>query len=103
MYAVIFEVQIKEGCQDTYLALGAKMREKVGSYEGVISAERFTSVVTEGKICSLSYWESEEAIARWKQDMEHQMCQREGQMSLFEDYRIRIAKVERDYSMPKPH
>ncbi|KEI70445.1 antibiotic biosynthesis monooxygenase family protein [Endozoicomonas elysicola] len=99
MYAVIFEVEIKEGCKDAYLALGAKMRERVASYEGFISAERFASVVTEGKICSLSFWESEQAIARWKQDMEHLICQQQGREQLFNDYRIRIAHVERDYTM----
>lgn len=100
MYAVIFEVEIKEGCQEEYLKLGAEMRKQVEQYEGLISAERFSSVVTEGKICSLSYWENEAAIVNWKKDIQHQLCQKEGQASLFKDYRIRVAKVERDYRMP---
>ena len=99
MYAVIFEVQIKEGCQDEYLKLGALMREEVQNYDGFISAERFSSVVTEGKVCSLSFWESEEAIGKWNAAMKHEMCQNEGKASLFEDFRIRIAQIEREYTM----
>ena len=99
MYAVIFEVEIKEGCQEEYLCQGALMKERVNQFDGFISSERFSSVVTEGKICSLSFWESEEAIIQWKKDLQHFTCQKNGQGSLFKDYRIRIAKVERDYCM----
>ncbi len=102
MYAVIFEVEIKPGCQDSYLALGAKMREKLASYSGFISAERFSSLTNEGKVCSLSFWESKEAICQWKQDMSHMLCQQDGRDHLFSDYRIRIAKVEKDYRMTAP-
>ena len=101
MYAVIFEVQIKEGCQDEYLKLGAMLREELVKYEGFVSAERFSSVVTEGKICSLSFWDTEEAIINWKQAMKHEMCQNKGKAALFDDFRIRIAKVEREYTMPR--
>ncbi|WP_062270842.1 antibiotic biosynthesis monooxygenase family protein [Endozoicomonas arenosclerae] len=99
MYAVIFEVEFNEGCMEEYLKLGAEMRERVVQYDGFISAERFSSVVKEGKVCSLSFWESEDAIKSWKQDLQHLLCQKKGQESLFSDYRIRIAKVERDYSL----
>lgn len=99
MYAVIFEVEIKDGCQDEYLRLGAEMRKKLNHFDGFISAERFCSVVTEGKICSLSFWESEAGILQWKKDLQHMTCQQEGKGALFRDYRIRIAKVERDYQM----
>ncbi len=43
MYAVIFEVEIKPGLQDSYLALGAKMREQLADYPGFISAERLAA------------------------------------------------------------
>ncbi len=102
MYAVIFEVEIKPGCQDSYLTLGAKMREKLVGYSGFISAERFGSLTKEGKVCSLSFWESEAAICQWKQDMSHMLCQQDGRDHLFSDYRIRVAKVERDYRMTTP-
>ncbi len=102
MYAVIFEVEIKPDRQDSYLALGAKMREQLADYPGFISAERFGSLTQEGKICSLSFWESEEAVSQWKQDMSHMLCQQNGRDHLFSDYRIRVARVERDYRMTTP-
>ena len=99
MYAVIFEVEFNEGCQEEYLKLGAEMKELVVKYDGFISAERFSSLVKEGKVCSLSFWESEAAIVNWKQDIQHLLVQKKGKESLFKDYRIRVAKVERDYQM----
>ncbi|WP_274520547.1 antibiotic biosynthesis monooxygenase family protein [Endozoicomonas atrinae] len=93
---------MKPDRQDSYLALGAKMREQLADYLGFISAERFGSLTQEGKICSLSFWESEEAVSQWKQDMSHMLCQQNGRDHLFSDYRIRVARVERDYRMTTP-
>ena len=47
------------------------LREELVRYEGFVSAERFSSVVTEGKA------------------------------ALFDDFRIPIAKVEREYTMSR--
>ena len=66
--------------------------------EGFISIERFQSLVEEGKILSLSFWEDEEAIKKWRNVMEHRVAQKKGKYELFESYRIRVAEVVRDYS-----
>ncbi len=46
---------------------------------------------------TVSYWKSLEDIARWKADTEHQIAQQTGKNTWYRDYRVRIAKVERDY------
>ena len=65
MYAVIFEVAIRDGQQDVYLEEAARLREHLTDMPGFISIERFESLYTEGKLLSLSYWESEEAFWAW--------------------------------------
>jgi len=99
MYAVIFEVEINENKQNEYLAIAAKLKEQLVTMEGFISIERFTSLVNEGKLLSLSFWENEKALIKWKANIDHMNAQSKGRESIFKDYRIRIANVERDYTM----
>ena len=44
---------------------------------------------------SISYWSGFEAIKRWKNNLEHQNAQAEGQKRWYNHYKVRIAKVER--------
>ena len=53
----------------------------------------------EGFGITVSYWESEEAIKNWKQVAEHKEAQRRGVERWYSDYIVRVAKVERTYSM----
>ena len=87
MYAVIFEVEINKNRQDEYLAIAAKLKEQLVTMKGFISIERFTSLV------------NEEDILSWKKNIDHMSAQEKGRESIFKDYRIRIANVERDYTM----
>ena len=101
MYAVIFEVEPEAGHEQDYLDLAARLRPELEKIGGFISIERFRSLSQEGKILSLSFWRDEEAIARWRQQEQHQSAQRAGRERIFRDYRIRVAAVMRDYGMDK--
>src|ERR1700730_16677814 len=67
--------------------------------DGFISVERFGSLTTEGKYVSLSFWRDEAAVIAWRQQAEHHLAQARGRDEIFADYRIRVAKVVRDYGM----
>jgi heme-degrading monooxygenase HmoA len=99
MYAVIFEVEPEAGRAQDYLDIAARLRPELEKIDGFISIERFKSLSQEGKILSLSFWSDEEAIARWRQQQQHQAAQRTGRDRIFRDYRIRVAAVLRDYGM----
>jgi heme-degrading monooxygenase HmoA len=99
MYAVIFEVEPEAGRVQDYLDIAARLRPELEKIDGFISIERFKSLSQEGKILSLSFWRDEEAIARWRQQEQHQVAQRAGRDRIFRDYRIRVATVLRDYGM----
>lgn len=61
---------------------------------------RWTAGVTEkGKLLSLSFFRDEAAIEAWRNVSEHRRSQAKGRARIFEDYRIRIAGVVRDYGM----
>lgn len=99
MIAVIFEVTIQEGKQEEYLKIAADLREHLPRVNGFISIERFSSLTNEGKLCSLSFWENEEAVRQWRDFELHKAAQKKGKTEIFSDFRIRVAQVTRDYSM----
>lgn len=99
MLAVIFEVVPTREGKAEYLAIAAELRDRLGAMPGFISIERFQSLTDPDKILSLSFWQDEDAIARWRKLEAHRVAQAKGRGSLFADYRIRVASVVRDYSM----
>lgn len=99
MIAVIFEVEPAEGRKDEYLDIAAEMRPMLDDIEGFISVERFQSLTDPCKILSLSFFEDEDAIARWRNLNAHRGAQAKGRSGVFDNYRLRIASVIRDYGM----
>ena len=78
MIAVIFEVHINEGKQEEYLQTAAELREHLAQVDGFVSIERFASLSEEGKLCSLSFWEDEESIKKWREFELHRLAQGKG-------------------------
>ena len=97
MYVVIFEVYPHASQKNRYFELAAQLRETLVQQPGFVQIERFQSLIDEGKILSLSCWESEEAIAGWRNHAEHMVMQKEGKATVFDPYRLRVAQVVRDY------
>lgn len=48
---------------------------------------------------SLSFFESEDAMLRWRPTAEHGRAQAIGRGGVFQEYRLRITHVMRDYGM----
>lgn len=99
MIAVIFEVIPKEGKKEEYLNIAKALRPELDHISGFISIERFQSLVDPKKILSLSFWENEESVREWRNLTNHRNAQQEGRSSVFDDYRLRVAGVIRDYGM----
>jgi heme-degrading monooxygenase HmoA len=98
MIAVIFEVWPIAEQKDEYLRLASLMKSEVEASGGCLSVERFESLYEEGKLLSLQFWESEEALTKWRNLSLHRAMQKQGREKLFKDYRLRVANVTRDYS-----
>jgi heme-degrading monooxygenase HmoA len=99
MITVIFEVQPHPDQASRYFELAAQLRAELETIDGFISVERFGSLTTPGKFLSLSVWRDEAAVAAWRNRALHRASQAEGRVSVFADYRIRVAQVLRDYSL----
>jgi heme-degrading monooxygenase HmoA len=93
-YAVIFSAARTEG-DHGYDAMAERMVELASEqpgYLGIESARR-----ADGFGITVSYWESPEAIAAWRQNAEHRIAQENGKRIWYGHFELRIAKVERAY------
>ncbi len=95
---VLFEVKPTKEGMEKYLELAAMLKPMLSNTEGFIRAERFQSLNEEGKILSLNMWESEEAVAKWRNNVEHRMSQSVGKKKLFESYTITVCSTIREYT-----
>ena len=102
MIVAIIEFHIRPGAEDLYAEWAAKLHAQVHAIDGFVSVERFESRTRPGTWLSLSYWRDAEALAAWRRDPEHVKGMAAGKRDVFADYRIVVAKVERDYSFARP-
>jgi heme-degrading monooxygenase HmoA len=97
-YAVIFTSQRTENDRG-YAAMAQRMLELAAGQPGFLGVESARG--GDGFGITVSYWSSEEAIAAWKAHLEHKPAQEAGKRIWYADYILRVAKVERDYAMPR--
>ncbi|MGR5066089.1 antibiotic biosynthesis monooxygenase family protein [Photobacterium sp. DNB22_13_2] len=99
MIAVIFEVQVAEGKTAEYSDIANEIKPLLADIDGFISIERFQRLANEGKVVSLSFWRDEEAIQEWRRLESHRFAQSRGRGGVFDNYRLRVAGVIRDYGI----
>lgn len=99
MIAVIFEGEPRPGRLQAYLDMAAELKPLLAEIDGFISIERFESLTTPGRVLSLSFWRDEAAVAAWRGLGEHRRAQAAGRGGIFAEYRLRVARVVRDYGM----
>ncbi|KAB2663638.1 antibiotic biosynthesis monooxygenase [Brucella tritici] len=100
MIAVIFEVWPADGDRrEQYLDIAAGLREDLSRIDGFLSIERFQSLTDPDKLLSLSFWRDEDAVREWRNLPSHRVAQGQGRNGVFENYRLRVASVMRDYGL----
>lgn len=93
-YAVIFSSH-RTDSDNGYAEMAERMAELAAEQPGYLGMES----ARENLGITVSYWESLEAIRNWKQNAEHQEAQRIGLQQWYSSFRVRIAKVEREYGI----
>jgi heme-degrading monooxygenase HmoA len=91
-YAVIFTSLRTDG-DDGYAAMADRMVVLAAQQPGFLGIES----VRENLGITVSYWNSLEAIKNWKANLEHKEAQKAGRERWYSSFKIRIAKVEREY------
>ncbi len=99
-FAVIFTSTHSENT-DGYSEMAVKMEnlaKKQKGYLGIDSARNTSSTaLSTGVGITVSYWESLEAIKKWKVNSEHLLAQQKGREQWYNWYNVRVCKVEREY------
>jgi len=102
MVVVIFEFQVNKNREKDYFLEVKKLQTEINDSEGFISVERFESNNIKGYFVSISTWENEESVNKWHSNSKHIKAQNLGKKEIFKSFRIRVAKVFRDYNDKKP-
>lgn len=92
-YAVIFTSIRTEG-DNGYSEMADLMMALASKQEGFLGIESAREAVG----LTVSYWKDLESIRKWKQHADHQIAQKKGRADWYRHYKVRISKVERDYS-----
>lgn len=101
-YAVIFSstlASVDVGVDHDYGATAHRMVELAAQQSGFLGIE---SAREEGDLdfgLTVSYWSDLESIKQWKANVEHLEAQRLGHRFWYQSFKVRIAKVERDYGV----
>lgn len=95
-YAVIF-TSTRTELEENYSEMAIKMETLAKQQPGFLGVESARNEIG----ITVSYWESLEAIANWKQNLDHLDAQFLGKQKWYENYIVRIAKVEKEYSFEK--
>ncbi|KAI9013058.1 hypothetical protein BC832DRAFT_277740 [Gaertneriomyces semiglobifer] len=96
-YAVIFtSVRHPSHSPSVYSATASAMADLAARQPGYLGAESSYDQTNRVGI-TVSFWESEEAIREWKQQVDHLAAQKMGKQAFYKMYRVRVAKVEREY------
>ena len=93
-YAVIFTSKLKEP-HSGYDKMARYMEDLASKQEGFLCLESVRGKDQSG--ITISYWSSLEAIELWKNDLSHLVAQKKGKENWYDHYKVRIARVEREY------
>ena len=91
-YAVIFTSVMAEATMD-YQNMSDIMVELAKQQDGFLGIESARNDIG----ITISYWNSLEAIKKWKFNLDHTEAREKGRSTWYKQFKVRICKVERDY------
>ncbi len=91
-YAVIFTSLLSENTEG-YYTMAETMESLAKQQAGFIGMDSARETIG----ITISYWESLDAIKKWKANMDHQAAQKLGKEQWYKWYKVRICLVEREY------
>jgi heme-degrading monooxygenase HmoA len=95
-YAVIF-TSVRSADNNGYAEMADLMVELASQQEGFLGVESARNEIG----ITVSYWRDLESIRKWKENSEHAIARDKGRKEWYQSFKVRIAKVERDYGFEK--
>lgn len=97
--AVIFTSRRTPDHDEEYAAMAARMDELVREQPGFISITSVRDPLTRQGV-TVGYFVDEESVRAWREHPEHAEAQRRGIADFYEEYRVTVAGVVREYGSP---
>jgi len=95
-YAVIFTSTRTAG-DNGYGKMAEAMEKLAADQPGFLGIES----ARDGLGIMVSYWDSLESIAAWKANARHLVAQQRGRDMWYEEFKVRVCRVERDYDFTR--
>ena len=92
-WAVIF-TSVKSGSLEGYENHSKQIEAIIEEQPGFIGVDHFSN---EEQDITISYWEDEASIRKWKSNDIHRLAQEMGKSKWYLHYKTRVARVEREY------
>lgn len=93
LFAVVFEVRPDPARQADYLRIAGELKPELQKVQGFLENERFRSRTRPGVLLSLSLWDNEKALVRWRSNALHHQGQAAGREGVLADYHLRVGEV----------
>jgi heme-degrading monooxygenase HmoA len=100
MFSVLFEVNPRADKWDAYLGYARMLRPELEQIAGFVENIRYRSLTRDGWVLSLSVWEDEKALVRWRTHAGHHEVQEKGRSEVFADYHLRVGQLTHDTRLP---
>jgi heme-degrading monooxygenase HmoA len=95
-YTAVVFTSVRTPDDHGYATMSARMDDLAREQPGYLGHE---SARGDEVGITVSYWADHAAAADWKQVAEHLVAQQRGRTTWYADYTVRIATVERDYTL----
>ena len=94
-WVVVFVSRRSGADAEGYGAMAERMDQLARAQPGFVGMHSVRG--EDGVGITVCYWQSAEAIAAWKRDVEHAAAQQRGRERWYESYAVTVARVERQY------
>ncbi len=96
-YYVVLFTTIRTNIDEGYAEMADKLEELAKEQPGYLGIES----ARDGVGITASYWTDLESIKQWKNQVDHTVARELGREKWYQEYKTRIARVERDYGFKR--
>lgn len=97
---VVFSSKLRLDDEDVrreYEIVAKRMVEAASRAPGFLRVDSVRS--PDGSGITVSYWRTEEDVARWRADEDHSRARRRGREVFYQDFYIVVSRLERSYDL----
>ena len=85
---------------DGYDAMAVEMEQLARTMPGFVDVKAFKA--EDGERLTVVWWENEETLKGWRENVRHRLAQRLGREQWYEYYKIDVAEVVRSNTFDRP-